>query len=295
MPDLIPDEALREMWDEHDPGGAAPLMSFGLRTWYDREIARQLLDAREALRGAIPFIEFWQGHNGAGEAHTRVRACLPEHRGDLIRALDDAIERRIAGSPSDSDSDSLAEAARRAGESMATLEEKRRYDMLTAATDEDLIGSIPHAPDGSALFRSEAAYTSQLHMIARALEAAAEACGKDDPDSREALCRHARELLRVGVEQGYVPPSETFAYFGAAGSGGGESAGAWHIEDMTEDQAKAVRARRAEHYTWRAVALWAHAEFGGKWWPESNQLVGQDICRHAAGVLGEDPESAPWN
>lgn len=286
MPDLTPDDVARR-W-----ATGASLLDGDARK--DRaDLARQLLDAREALRGAIPFIEFWQGHNGAGEAHTRVRACLPEHRGDLIRALDDAIERRIAGSPSDSDS--LAEAARRAGESMATLEEKRRYDMLTAATDEDLIGSIPHAPDGSALFRSDAAYTSQLHMIARALVAAAEACGKDDPDSREALCRHARELLRVGVEQGYVPPSETFAYFGAAGSGGGESAGAWHIEDMTEDQAKAVRARRAEHYTWRAIACWAHAEFGGKWWPESNQLVGQDICRHAAGMLGEDPESAPWN
>ena len=212
MPDLTPDEVLRaasdpENVDTADGDGYVRGWFHVYDTSHDEaegwevsgpSLARQLLAAREALQEAY-------NHFGSADIHPedmavwdQVRACLPEYQ---------------------EPTESLAEAARRAGEGMATLEEKRRFDMLTAATGEDLIGSIPHAPDGSALFRSEAAYTSQLHMIARALVAAAEAGGKDDPASRDALCRHARELLRQGVEQGYVPPSEPFAYFDKAPDG----------------------------------------------------------------------------
>ncbi len=75
-----------------------------------------------------------------------------------------------------------------------------------------------------------------------------------------------------------------------------DAAEAWSKENVTVIQAELIRLWRAdEGYSWRSVAAAAHREFGGDWQPDSNQLWGQELCRAAANILGEDPEEAPWN
>lgn len=63
---------------------------------------------------------------------------------------------------------------------------------------------------------------------------------------------------------------------------------------LTADQAGFVRRLRVDSgYTWRAVAETCAVEWGGDW--GSNQLAGMALCERAAGLLGEDPHTDPWN
>lgn len=67
---------------------------------------------------------------------------------------------------------------------------------------------------------------------------------------------------------------------------------------MTEERAKAIRLLRCEHgYTWRALAAKSSEDWGSDatWNPPSNQIAGMVLCELAASLLGEDPNSAPWN
>lgn len=57
---------------------------------------------------------------------------------------------------------------------------------------------------------------------------------------------------------------------------------------MTREQAEAVRAKRLEGCTYRRIAEDCHREWGGDWKPPSNQLVGEELVREAAELLGED-------
>ncbi|MGV9453722.1 hypothetical protein [Streptomyces sp. NPDC003635] len=63
---------------------------------------------------------------------------------------------------------------------------------------------------------------------------------------------------------------------------------------ITQEMALQIRNWRVdEDYSWRAVAQAATDLWGSAY--GSNQLYGEDLCRVAARVLGEDPYRKPWN
>lgn len=89
MPDLTPDEVLREIagsglddaatWDDH----TAPEDRYAHAA---TDLARQLIDAREALRYALEWVgAFPAGGEDAERRHgvrlAECRACLPENQG----------------------------------------------------------------------------------------------------------------------------------------------------------------------------------------------------------------------
>lgn len=63
---------------------------------------------------------------------------------------------------------------------------------------------------------------------------------------------------------------------------------------VSAERAKQVRCWRVKHeMTWRAVAQAATDAWGSDY--GSNLLFGEELCRVAAVLLGEDPSSEPWN
>ncbi|MFI6984283.1 hypothetical protein ACIBSV_37630 [Embleya sp. NPDC050154] len=63
---------------------------------------------------------------------------------------------------------------------------------------------------------------------------------------------------------------------------------------MTPEMAAQIRTWRVdEEYTYRAVAQAATDLWGSTW--GSNQIYGTDLCITAAQMLGEDPNTDPWN
>lgn len=64
--------------------------------------------------------------------------------------------------------------------------------------------------------------------------------------------------------------------------------------ELTALQAARVRTWRVDQeFSWRMVAEAAANEWG--WGSFGNQIFGEELCRAAAQVLGQDPRSAPWN
>lgn len=64
--------------------------------------------------------------------------------------------------------------------------------------------------------------------------------------------------------------------------------------ELTARQAAQVRTWRVDReFSWRAVAEAAAHEWG--WASGGNQLFGEELCRAAANVLGQDPRSTPWS
>lgn len=67
----------------------------------------------------------------------------------------------------------------------------------------------------------------------------------------------------------------------------------WKIQ-ITRDRAEQIRVWRVdEKYSWRGIASAAT-----KWWgtyDETHQMIGVELCRAAAELLGEDHEADPWN
>lgn len=70
-------------------------------------------------------------------------------------------------------------------------------------------------------------------------------------------------------------------------------------ERMTTEQASLVRQLRVDQeLTWRGVAEDFYDAHPNELYGldlRGNQGVGMDLCEAAATILGEDPESAPWN
>jgi hypothetical protein len=65
---------------------------------------------------------------------------------------------------------------------------------------------------------------------------------------------------------------------------------------LTKERAAQVREwRAADDGTWRAVASLAVDAWGGDAAARGNQLFGEELCREAALMLGEDPHDDPWN
>lgn len=65
---------------------------------------------------------------------------------------------------------------------------------------------------------------------------------------------------------------------------------------MTPGRARVVRKLRVDDgYTWRAVAVACHTEWGGNWEPAGHQGMGIVLCEAAAKMLGENPYDEPWN
>jgi hypothetical protein len=65
---------------------------------------------------------------------------------------------------------------------------------------------------------------------------------------------------------------------------------------MTRGRAVEIRVWRVNlECSWRKIAELAHAGWGAKWSPPSNQLAGLALCRRAAALLGEDALAPPWN
>jgi hypothetical protein len=63
---------------------------------------------------------------------------------------------------------------------------------------------------------------------------------------------------------------------------------------VSAERAEQVRCWRVNHeMTWRAVAQAATDAWGSDY--GSNQLFGEELCRLAAVMLGQDPSSEPWN
>lgn len=63
---------------------------------------------------------------------------------------------------------------------------------------------------------------------------------------------------------------------------------------VTVERAKQVRSWRVEdEMSWRAVAQAATDAWGSDY--GSNQLFGEELCRAAAVMLGDDPSSEAWN
>ncbi|GGQ91988.1 hypothetical protein [Kitasatospora griseola] len=63
---------------------------------------------------------------------------------------------------------------------------------------------------------------------------------------------------------------------------------------MTPEMAAQIRAWRCdEDYSRRTVAQAATDLWGSDW--GSNQLYGEDLCRAAAKLLGENVDREPWN
>lgn len=68
------------------------------------------------------------------------------------------------------------------------------------------------------------------------------------------------------------------------------------ITELPKEKAEFVKNLRCVlGYTWRAVARACYEEWGGNWFPPSNQLMGMTLCERAAEALGEDPYTDPWN
>jgi len=69
--------------------------------------------------------------------------------------------------------------------------------------------------------------------------------------------------------------------------------GDYLLPNMTREQALQIRAWR-ERGSWRQVATRIHnSMYQGV--PAEHQSAGEDICRQAANLLGEDPDQSPWN
>jgi hypothetical protein len=65
------------------------------------------------------------------------------------------------------------------------------------------------------------------------------------------------------------------------------------VDAMTLDQARLVRALRVDRgLTWRSIA--DECSGPGDDWAEG-QVVGRMLCERASVLLGEDPNSHPWN
>ncbi|MEV0403737.1 hypothetical protein [Actinoallomurus sp. NPDC050550] len=63
---------------------------------------------------------------------------------------------------------------------------------------------------------------------------------------------------------------------------------------LTSEQVVQIRAWRVDQeMTWRGVAQAAADAWGSD--HGGNQIAGEELCRAAALVLGEDPSSDPWN
>lgn len=67
------------------------------------------------------------------------------------------------------------------------------------------------------------------------------------------------------------------------------------IDSMTREQAEQIRIWRTSDQlmTWRGVAAAATATWADR--QDTNQLLGRELCRKAAAILGEEPEAEPWN
>jgi len=66
------------------------------------------------------------------------------------------------------------------------------------------------------------------------------------------------------------------------------------VTTITREMAAQIRTWRCdENYSWRAVAQAVSDRWGSEW--GSNQLFGEDLCRAAAKLLGENPCREPWN
>ena len=63
---------------------------------------------------------------------------------------------------------------------------------------------------------------------------------------------------------------------------------------MKLEHAHIVRRLRVdEELTWRGVAGECSTAWATDW--DENQIVGMFLCEVAAELLGEDPETEPWN
>jgi hypothetical protein len=63
---------------------------------------------------------------------------------------------------------------------------------------------------------------------------------------------------------------------------------------MRVEHAQVVRRLRVdEGRTWRGVAAECSRAWETDW--DGNQIVGMFLCEVAATLLGEDPETEPWN
>jgi len=67
----------------------------------------------------------------------------------------------------------------------------------------------------------------------------------------------------------------------------------WVLPNMTREQALQIRGLR-EHGTWRWVASKVY-ETMYQGIPKGHQIAGENLCRQAATLLGEDPNEDPWN
>lgn len=62
-----------------------------------------------------------------------------------------------------------------------------------------------------------------------------------------------------------------------------------NFEDMTRRQANWIRRMYMEHnYSWRAIAEMCDAMWNGNW--RDTQMAGQDICKKAMKMLGQNWE-----
>ena len=67
----------------------------------------------------------------------------------------------------------------------------------------------------------------------------------------------------------------------------------WHLT-INPERAQQLRTWRVdEACTWRGVASAATVEWASR--EETNQMLGVELCRAAANLLGEDYRREPWN
>lgn len=68
----------------------------------------------------------------------------------------------------------------------------------------------------------------------------------------------------------------------------------WDLIDVTPERAAQIRQWRIDDpdLSWRGTAGMATAQWTDQ--KDTNQLLGRDLCRAAAQLLGEDPNDEPW-